>query len=305
MEGWPALHAHPRRAPVGTGLRLLQPAPIPVLRPSPARADFQANGALPLGQAHRGCPPRGGRAKVVARRQLERDSARRSRSRRRASSTSPSTTASSASRLKTCRGPAPRALAGRAAATVVVDYAAPNVAKEMHVGHLRTTIIGDALCRLLDFVGPPGLRENHIGDWGTPFGMLIEHFSTWARRRRHRSSRVGDLDSFYRRPGPRSTPAPSFQSAAATGWCCSSRAMPRRCGCGACWSTRASPISRRSTGGSVCCSPATTSWARATTTTCCPWSSRIWRTGACSSKATAPAASSRPATPTGRASRSR
>ncbi len=59
--------------------------------------------------------------------------------------------------------------------TVVVDYSAPNVAKEMHVGHLRTTLIGDALVRMLDFVGQRVIRENHIGDWGTPFGMLIEH----------------------------------------------------------------------------------------------------------------------------------
>jgi arginyl-tRNA synthetase len=66
----------------------------------------------------------------------------------------------------------------RAAATpeiAVVDYSAPNVAKEMHVGHLRTTVIGDALVRMLEFVGHHVVRENHIGDWGTPFGMLIEH----------------------------------------------------------------------------------------------------------------------------------
>ena len=59
--------------------------------------------------------------------------------------------------------------------TVVVDYSAPNVAKEMHVGHLRSTVIGDALVRLLEFVGHRVIRENHVGDWGTPFGMFIEH----------------------------------------------------------------------------------------------------------------------------------
>src|SRR5690606_18283944 len=59
--------------------------------------------------------------------------------------------------------------------TVVIDYSAPNVAKEMHVGHLRTTVIGDALARLLGFLGHRVIRQNHIGDWGTPFGMLIEH----------------------------------------------------------------------------------------------------------------------------------
>ncbi|MBI5090488.1 MAG: arginine--tRNA ligase, partial [Actinobacteria bacterium] len=59
--------------------------------------------------------------------------------------------------------------------TIVVDYSAPNVAKEMHVGHLRSTVIGDALARLLAFQGHHVISENHIGDWGTPFGMLIEH----------------------------------------------------------------------------------------------------------------------------------
>ena len=58
---------------------------------------------------------------------------------------------------------------------MVVDYSAPNVAKEMHIGHLRTTVIGDALVRLLEAVGHDVVRENHIGDWGRPFGMLIEH----------------------------------------------------------------------------------------------------------------------------------
>jgi arginyl-tRNA synthetase len=56
---------------------------------------------------------------------------------------------------------------------VVVDYSAPNVAKEMHVGHLRSTVIGDSIVRLPQFVGHEVIRENHIGDWGTPFGMLI------------------------------------------------------------------------------------------------------------------------------------
>ncbi|RBP67286.1 arginyl-tRNA synthetase [Brevibacterium sanguinis] len=58
---------------------------------------------------------------------------------------------------------------------VVIDYSAPNVAKEMHVGHLRTTVVGDALARTHEFLGSTVIRQNHIGDWGTPFGMLIEH----------------------------------------------------------------------------------------------------------------------------------
>ncbi|HJG91903.1 MAG TPA: arginine--tRNA ligase [Brachybacterium massiliense] len=59
--------------------------------------------------------------------------------------------------------------------TVVLDYSAPNVAKEMHVGHLRTTVVGDSIARTLEKLGHSVIRQNHIGDWGTPFGMLIEH----------------------------------------------------------------------------------------------------------------------------------
>jgi arginyl-tRNA synthetase len=79
---------------------------------------------------------------------------------------------------------------------VVIDYSAPNVAKEMHVGHLRSTIIGDALARLLKFAGHEVIPQNHIGDWGTPFGMLIEHLldvdEAGAR------SSIGELSDFYR-----------------------------------------------------------------------------------------------------------
>jgi arginyl-tRNA synthetase len=59
--------------------------------------------------------------------------------------------------------------------TVVVEYSSPNIAKEMHVGHLRTTIVGDAIARVLEFAGHQVIRDNHVGDWGTQFGMLIEY----------------------------------------------------------------------------------------------------------------------------------
>ena len=81
---------------------------------------------------------------------------------------------------------------------VVIDYSAPNVAKEMHVGHLRSTVIGDALVRMLEFVGHRVVRENHIGDWGTPFGMLIEHLIDLGETEAANELSVGDLDSFYR-----------------------------------------------------------------------------------------------------------
>jgi arginyl-tRNA synthetase len=82
--------------------------------------------------------------------------------------------------------------------TVVIDYSGPNAAKEMHVGHLRSTIIGDAAVRLLEFLGHAVIRENHIGEWGTPFGMLIEHLLDIGEAEAAHELSVGDLDSFYK-----------------------------------------------------------------------------------------------------------
>ncbi|MFF0522862.1 arginine--tRNA ligase [Actinomadura nitritigenes] len=81
---------------------------------------------------------------------------------------------------------------------VVVEYSSPNVAKEMHVGHLRTTIVGDAIARILDFLGHDVVRDNHVGDWGTPFGMLIEHLLDLGEDAAARGdSSVSDLTAFY------------------------------------------------------------------------------------------------------------
>ncbi len=81
--------------------------------------------------------------------------------------------------------------------TVVVDYSAPNVAKEMHVGHLPSTIIGDALVRVHELLGHRVIRQNHLGDWGTPFGMLIEHLIDLGQDQADVLS-ISDLDAFYR-----------------------------------------------------------------------------------------------------------
>ena len=81
--------------------------------------------------------------------------------------------------------------------TVVVDYSAPNVAKEMHVGHLRSTIIGDAAVRTLEFLGHNVIRANHVGDWGTQFGMLI----AWLEKQQQENAgemALADLEGFYR-----------------------------------------------------------------------------------------------------------
>ncbi|NDA01024.1 MAG: arginine--tRNA ligase [Acidimicrobiia bacterium] len=104
--------------------------------------------------------------------------------------------------------------AATVAETVVVDYSAPNVAKEMHVGHLRSTIIGDALVRMLEAVGHRVVRENHIGDWGTPFGMLIEHLVDLGEDGAARELSVGDLDAFYKQARQKFDASPEFQDRA-------------------------------------------------------------------------------------------
>ena len=99
-------------------------------------------------------------------------------------------------------------------APVIVDFSSPNIAKEMHVGHLRSTIIGDALARVLEFRGHPVLRLNHVGDWGTQFGMLITHLKQVAPEALTMADAVdlGDLVSFYRQAKARFDDDESFQN---------------------------------------------------------------------------------------------
>ncbi|MDP0590229.1 MAG: arginine--tRNA ligase [Candidatus Endonucleobacter bathymodioli] len=86
-----------------------------------------------------------------------------------------------------------------AAKTIVVDYSAPNVAKEMHVGHLRSTVIGDASVRTLEFLGHNVIRQNHLGDWGTQFGMLIAHLEELEKESHEvLSMELANLETFYR-----------------------------------------------------------------------------------------------------------
>ncbi len=98
---------------------------------------------------------------------------------------------------------------------VIVDFSSPNIAKEMHVGHLRSTIIGDCLARVLEFRGHPVLRLNHVGDWGTQFGMLITHLKEVAPEALERADAIdlGDLVSFYRQAKQRFDADPAFQAA--------------------------------------------------------------------------------------------
>jgi arginyl-tRNA synthetase len=85
---------------------------------------------------------------------------------------------------------------------IVVDYSSPNIAKEMHVGHLRSTIIGDTICNLLDFCGHDVVRLNHVGDWGTQFGMLVEHlrdnYPAALKKETSQDVVLGDLVMLYK-----------------------------------------------------------------------------------------------------------
>jgi arginyl-tRNA synthetase len=93
--------------------------------------------------------------------------------------------------------------------TVVIDYASPNLAKEMHIGHLRSTIIGDAIARVLEFQGQKVIRQNHLGDWGTQFGMLLEHLidTGWEKSADHH---IGDLNTLYQEAKKRDDADPGF-----------------------------------------------------------------------------------------------
>jgi arginyl-tRNA synthetase len=92
---------------------------------------------------------------------------------------------------------------------LVIDYSSPNAAKEMHAGHLRSTILGDALVRLLRFAGHEVTPQNHLGDWGTPFGMLVELLIEQGRGGRA-EHRIPDLNAFYQQARARFESDPDF-----------------------------------------------------------------------------------------------
>lgn len=210
-------------AQASTADRPLDPQLAPASKPE--FGDFQANGALPLARPL-GLPPRQIAQAIVAR--LAADPAftvlclepviagpgfinlalRPER-----------LTAEVAARLGDPRLGVPIAaeeVGGQAPAPVVVDFSSPNIAKEMHVGHLRSTIIGDCLARVLQFRGHPVLRLNHVGDWGTQFGMLITHLKQVAPEALETADAVdlGDLVAFYRQAKARFDDDETFQTTA-------------------------------------------------------------------------------------------
>ena len=172
----------------------LEPGADPVLRTS-ERGDYQANGVMALAK-RLGRDPREVAAQVLAGADLAGVAV--------AHVAGPgfiNLTLESAfldARLGELVGDERLGMVPGAARTVVVDYSAPNVAKEMHVGHLRSTVIGDALARLHRFVGHRVIARNHVGDWGTPFGMLIEHLLDLGEDEAVATLSIGDLDGFYR-----------------------------------------------------------------------------------------------------------
>jgi len=200
----------------------------PQLAPAskPEFGDFQANGALPLAKPL-GQPPRAIATAIVA--QLQADPAFA------ALCLEPQIAgpgfinitlkperlaAEVAARLADARLGVPsvaearEGTSGPSLAPVVVDFSSPNIAKEMHVGHLRSTIIGDSLARVLEFRGHPVLRLNHVGDWGTQFGMLITHLKQVAPEALTTADAVdlGDLVAFYRQAKARFDDDEAFQT---------------------------------------------------------------------------------------------
>jgi arginyl-tRNA synthetase len=173
----------------------VSPGADPVLRPSD-RADFQANGALPLGkQLSRS--PREVAEQVVGAADLDGVCSQVGVSGPGFINLTLSDDFIASQAAEVSADPRLGVPTTAAPQTVLIDYSSPNVAKEMHVGHLRTTIIGDALVRVLAFQGHTVLRENHIGDWGTPFGMLIEHLLDVDGAANAESFSVRDLNEFY------------------------------------------------------------------------------------------------------------
>jgi arginyl-tRNA synthetase len=97
---------------------------------------------------------------------------------------------------------------------IVVDYSGPNLAKEMHVGHLRSTIIGDAVVRTLEYLGYRVIRQNHVGDWGTQFGMLIAQLESELSKGEQPALALKDLEGFYRQAKIRFDQDPEFANRA-------------------------------------------------------------------------------------------
>jgi arginyl-tRNA synthetase len=167
----------------------------PVIRPS-SFADYQSNAALPLAKKL-GRPPRDIAADII--RHLDLDGV----------AEPPEVSGPGFINLRLLPGwiaaeatsellhPRLGVEPAEQAKLMVVDYSGPNVAKELHVGHLRATVVGDALVRILEHLGHTVVRAAHLGDWGTPFGMLIEHALDIGEDATHKQIASGEFTAFY------------------------------------------------------------------------------------------------------------
>jgi arginyl-tRNA synthetase len=167
----------------------------PVIRPS-SFADYQSNAALPLGRTL-GRPPRDIAADIIRHLDLT------------GVAEPPEVSGPGFINLRLLpawiaaeatgelRDPRLGVEPAGQAQNVVVDYSGPNVAKELHVGHLRATVVGDAIVRVLEHLGHPVIRAAHLGDWGTPFGMLIEHALDIGEEATRKQLVAGEFTAFY------------------------------------------------------------------------------------------------------------
>ena len=164
----------------------------------PKFGDYQANCAMPLGK-QLGKPPREVAAEIVGRLKID-DLVRAARNRRAGLHQSAIARRLARRASGRGRGRRPRSACRRSKsrARYIVDYSAPNVAKPMHVGHIRSTVIGDCLYRTLKFLGHKVIGDNHLGDWGTQFGMIIYGYKHFLDRAAFEQNAVGELARLYR-----------------------------------------------------------------------------------------------------------
>jgi arginyl-tRNA synthetase len=194
-----ALDALLRSAAAGAGLEAAGFAPE-VRAADPKHGDFQANGVLPYAKARK-LNPRAVAEQLVA--NLPEDA----RAAYEVAIAGPGfinfTLKPSVLLDWLLAFGSPEALAAPAAAahagqTWVVDYSSPNTAKQMHVGHLRSAVIGEAICRLLAYTGARVIRDNHLGDWGTQFGKLIYAYKRWADPAALAADPIEELERLYK-----------------------------------------------------------------------------------------------------------
>jgi len=200
--------AHAVELRVRRGFAAVLPEAIdadPIVRPS-EHSDLQANGVLPLAKRH-GVAPRELAAQVAA--ALPADDVLASAVPSGPGFLNITLTDAALLRQVVARSGDPRlGVPITSTATTVIDYSQPNIAKEMHVGHLRSTVVGDALARLLGHAGATVLRQNHLGDWGTNFGMLVQYLAEHPAPAG--GSSISRLNALYREARARFEADPGF-----------------------------------------------------------------------------------------------